>query len=132
MERRRRLSTPILERHGKIGPFFFKEAWLMLTIFIATGCGLLIVGSFVYIPPVTLIGSLSAILLVLSLARSLFIKKIDSPWYIHAWMAHAFFSPQRILAHPFPFQGEKIDFLPRTKNREKPVSQLPSKKLSDD
>ncbi|MHB9148220.1 MAG: hypothetical protein ACYC2U_07595 [Candidatus Amoebophilus sp.] len=50
MERKSRLSTHILDRHGKVGPFFFKEAWMMVTVFIASCAIILVIGGFVYIP----------------------------------------------------------------------------------
>jgi hypothetical protein len=118
MERKARVSTPILDRHGKIGPFFFKEAFLILVIFITSWCLFLILGSFIYIPPSIFFGTLASILLLVSLLRLFFIKRIDSPWYIHHWVASVFIQPKRFTPHAFPYTKERIVFLKRRANQQ--------------
>ncbi|NEJ84035.1 hypothetical protein GR268_47215, partial [Rhizobium leguminosarum] len=96
MEKGKFLSTPILDMPGEIGPFFFKEAF-----FIFLGCVLLflfmlIVALFVQISGFMLAAVPGTFVLVMSLLRFVFIKKIDSPWYIHKWIAYRFLIPKNI------------------------------------
>ncbi|MHB9146891.1 MAG: hypothetical protein ACYC2U_00240 [Candidatus Amoebophilus sp.] len=116
MERKSRLSTSILDRHGKVGPFFFKEAWMMVTVFIASCAIILVIGGFVYIPFKLILYTLGSIITILILIRFRFVKRINSPWYMHKWAAHAFFSPKRVVVHTFPFKEEKMVFIKRRKS----------------
>jgi len=93
------LTTKILDSHGKIGPFFFKEF-----IFVFLGCtslffAVLLFSLFMPVPGILLIGLPAAFLLLISLVRLLVIKKIDSPWYIHQWIARRFIRPRHIIAN---------------------------------
>lgn len=74
-------------------------------------------GSFIYIAPLTLLSIVSSFLLAVSIIRFVFVKNIDTPWYIFLWIANRFTSPKRIVAHMFPYREEKIVF---RKIRKKP------------
>lgn len=100
MERRAQLSTRILDYHGKIGPFFFKEF-----LFVFLGCTTLVllmvvlsllmeisISLFVVVP-----GSLLG---VMGLIRFFLAKRISSPWYIQKWIAQHFLRPKHIVAGP--------------------------------
>ena len=99
MEKGALLTTKILDSHGKIGPFFFKEF-----IFVFLGCtalffSVLLLSLLMPVKGILLIGLPAAFLLLISLVRFLVIKKIDTPWYIHKWIAYRFIRPQRIIAN---------------------------------
>jgi hypothetical protein len=105
------LSTPILDMPGEIGPFFFKEAF-----FIFLGCVLLflfmlIVSLFTQVSGLMLASVPGSFIVLMSLVRFVFIKKIDSSWYIHKWIAYRFLMPKNIRATSFPYKPFRLCFL---------------------
>lgn len=92
------LSTPLLDQHGKIGPFFFKEF-----IFVFLGCAFL----FFFVLLLSIVMAIQGILLLLipgtflvliGLTRFLLAKKVSSPWYIHQWVSEQFLRPKHLIA----------------------------------
>jgi hypothetical protein len=124
MERKSRLSTPILDRHGKIGPFFVKEALLLLSVILSLCTLVVMVRGFLEIRFWVFLVSLSSCLLALSIVRFFFIKKIDSPWYIHRWIARKFISPKYIVGHLFPLLEKKKVIKKRQEKLERAPKRL--------
>ena len=96
------LSTRILDYHGKIGPFFFKEF-----LFVFLGCAslfflVLLISLFMHIKGILLPFIPGTFLLIVSLLRFVFIKKVTSPWYLHKWVSQRFLRPKHILADTLP------------------------------
>ena len=109
------MSTRVLDRHGRIGPFFFKEF-----LFVTLGCAILYflileVSLFVPLKKSLLIVLPASFLTLVSLVRFIFIKKVDSPWYIHKWVAYRFLMPQSIEANSFPRKKIKLCMLIKKK-----------------
>ena len=112
-ENNKLLSTSILDHHGKIGPFFFKEF-----IFVFLGCAslfflVLLLSVFMYIKGILLLLIPGTFLLLIGLTRVLLAKKISSPWYIHKWFSQRFLRPKHILADNFSNRS-----YPKEKDRE--------------
>lgn len=120
MDRKRRISTPILEMHGKIGPLFFKEILLLFVLSSSLFFILLILGNLIYIPFLVHIGISTSILIIFGIIRLVFIKRIDSPWYIHKWIANTFIISKRLKGGIFSPKEQELIFV---KHKE------PSKKL---
>jgi len=100
-ENNKLLSTSILDHHGKIGPFFFKE---FLFVFLGCAClffFVLLLSIFMQIKGILLLLIPGTFLLLVSLIRFLLAKKISSPWYIHKWVSRQFLRPEHILADTF-------------------------------
>jgi hypothetical protein len=110
MERKKYLTTRILDTHGRIGPFFAKE---FLFVFLAT-TGLffliLLVSSFIPLPESLLIKAPVGFLLLVGFIRFFLIKKITSPWYIHQWVLHYFLKPHSIIANSLVVKRFKLCF----------------------
>lgn len=92
------LSTRILDYHGKIGPFFFKEF-----LFVFLGCAslfflVLLLSLFVHIKGILLLLIPGTFLLIVSVVRFVFIKRVTSPWYIHKWVSQRWLRPKHIRA----------------------------------
>jgi hypothetical protein len=111
MEKGQLLSTRILDTHGKIGPFFFKEFLFVFLGFSLLFFSILVIDLFIHVKRSLLLGIPGTFLLLISLLRWVFIKKIDSPWYIHKWVAYRFFKPKSIIADSLSLHQNKICFL---------------------
>jgi hypothetical protein len=115
MEKGKMMSTRVLDKHGRIGPFFFKEF-----LFVTVGCAILYfvileVSLFVPLKKSLLIVLPLSCLALVSLLRFVFIKKVDSPWYIHKWVAYRFLVPQHIKADSFARKKFKLCLLIKKK-----------------
>jgi hypothetical protein len=101
-ENNKLLSTSILDHHGKIGPFFFKE---FLFVFLGCACLfflVLLLSIFTHVKGILLLLIPGAFLLLVGVTRFLLAKKVSSPWYIHKWVSQQFLRPKHILANSFP------------------------------
>ena len=92
------LSASILDDHGKIGPFFFKEF-----LFVFLGCAglffaVLLLSVFVVINGILLLLIPGIFLALVGLVRFLLAKRITSPWYLHKWVAYRFLRPKHLTA----------------------------------
>ena len=101
-------STRILDHHGKIGPFFFKE---FLVVFL--GCAglfflVLLCSLFIEIPSSLLLLVPGSFLLVVSLIRFVLIRKVTSPWYLHKWVANRWLKPKHIRADTLKKQRSAV------------------------
>ena len=102
------LSTRILDHHGKIGPFFFKE---FLFVFLAcTSLFFLVLGAslFMDIPSSLLLLVPGTFLLVVSLIRFVLIRKAASPWYLHKWIANRWLKPKHMRADTLKKQRSAV------------------------
>jgi hypothetical protein len=95
---RKLLTTRVLDEHGKIGPFFFKESLFLFAGTILLFFIMIYVDSLLHLKRIgfLLIVIPSSFLIVVSVIRFFFIKKIESPWYIHKWAANQFLYPRHI------------------------------------
>ena len=96
--RRKLRSTRLLDHHGMIGPFFFKE---FLVVFL--GCAglffsVLLLSLFVEVHSSLLLLVPGVFLLTVSLIRFVLIRNVASPWYLHKWIAHRWLKPKHIRA----------------------------------
>ena len=91
-------SASILDHHGKIGPFFFKE---FLFVFLGCAClffAVLLVSVFVVIKGILLLLIPGLFLGLVGLLRFLLARHITSPWYLHKWVAARFLRPKHLSA----------------------------------
>jgi len=98
-------STSILDHHGKIGPFFFKEF-----IFVFLSCAtlffsVLLLSVFMYIKGILLLLIPGTFLIFVGLVRFVLAKRINSPWYMHQWVSRRFLRPRHILANTLLNRG---------------------------
>jgi hypothetical protein len=96
------LSTHILDHHGKIGPFFFKEF-----IFVFLGCTtlfflVLLLSLFIHIKGILLLLIPSTFLILIGVIRLTLAKRVASPWYMHKWVSQRILRPKHILANTLP------------------------------
>ena len=108
-ENNKLLSTRILDYHGKIGPFFFKEF-----LFVFLGCAslfflVLLISLFIPNKGILLILIPGIFLLLVSVIRFVLIKRVTSPWYIHKWVSQRFLRPKHILADSTNTSKKKLD-----------------------
>lgn len=92
------LSAKILDHHGKIGPFFFKE---FLFVFLGCAClffSVLLLSVFVVVSGIMLLLVPGVFLVFVGLIRFLLSKRITSPWYLHKWVCAHFIKPKHIIA----------------------------------
>ena len=115
------LSTRILDHHGKIGPFFFKE---FLFVFLAcTSLFFLVLGAslFMEIPSSLLLLVPGAFLFVVSLIRFVLIRKAASPWYLHKWVATRWLKPKHIRADTLKKQRSAVRNEPISTSKKDPT-----------
>lgn len=125
MNRKRRISTPILEMHGKIGPFFFKEVLLLFVLSSSLFFILLILGTLFYIPFLVHIGIPISILIIFGMIRFVFVRRIDTPWYIHKWIANTFIISKRLKGGIFTPKEQGFIFVKQKKSsRTKVISRF--------
>ena len=86
-EKDKLLSTRILDHHGKIGPFFFKEFLVVFLACVSLFFMVLLLSLFIEMNSSLLLGIPSAFLLFAGLIRFVIIQKVTSPWYLYKWMA---------------------------------------------
>ena len=86
-EKEKLLSTRILDHHGKIGPFFFKEFLVVFLACVNLFFMVLLLSLFIEMHSSLLLVVPSAFLLFAGLIRFVIIQKITSPCYLHKWMA---------------------------------------------
>lgn len=108
-ERDKLPSTRILDYHGKIGPFLFKE---FLVVFL--GCAslfflVLLMSLFISIQGILLLLIPGVFLLLMSVIRFVLVKRVTSPWYIHKWLSRRFFRARHILANHVQTSKKKLD-----------------------
>jgi hypothetical protein len=101
MEKGQLRATPLLDTHGRIGPFFFKEFFVILLGVSFLFFAVLIVDLFTPVRKSLPILVPSSFLIIVAAIRLFFIKKIDSPWYMHTWVAYRFLWPKSIKADSF-------------------------------
>ena len=94
-------SARLLDRHGKIGPFFFKEFLFVFLMCTSLFFLVLLASLFMEIPSSLLLLVPGAFLLLVSLIRFVFVRKAASPWYLHKWVANRLFKPKHIRADVF-------------------------------
>ena len=90
------LTTRVLNQHGKIGPFFFKE---FIFVFLGTSCLfflVLLLSIFVQIRGILLLLIPGAFLAIAGSIRLVFSKQVETPWYIHHWIALRGLQPRHI------------------------------------
>ena len=87
LEKDKLLSTRILDHHGKIGPFFFKEFLVVFLACVNLFFMVLLLSLFIEMNSSLLLVVPSAFLLFAGLIRFVIIQKITSPCYLHKWMA---------------------------------------------
>jgi hypothetical protein len=110
MEKGKLLTTRLLDTHGKIGPFFFKE---FLVVFL--GCAslyflVLFVSLFIPLKGILVLGVPGVFLLLVSLVRIICTRKIDSPWHVHRWFLYRFLQPGSIIADQLGSPVDKLCF----------------------
>ena len=109
------LSTRILDNHGRIGPFFFKEFLVVFLGVVLLFVGVVVLDLFIPVKRILFIAVPGSFLVLISLVRLVFIKKIDSPWYIHKWMAGYWLKPTSIKSNFMYKRTKKLCFLQKTK-----------------
>ena len=97
-EKEKLLSTRILDHHGKIGPFFFKEFLVVFLACVNLFFMVLLLSLFIDMNSSLLLVVPSAFLLFVGLIRFLIIQKVTSPWYLHKWVANRWLKPKHIRA----------------------------------
>ena len=108
------LSTRILDTHGRIGPFFFKEFLVVFLGVVLLFFGIVFLDLFIPVKRILFIAVPGSFLILISLVRFVFIKKIDSPWYIHKWIAGYWLKPNSIKADSITNRHQKLCFLQHT------------------
>ena len=97
-EKDKLLTTRILDHHGKIGPFFFKEFLVVFLVCVSLFFIVLLLSLFIEVNSSLLLGAPTAFLIFVGLIRFLIIQKVTSPWYLHKWVANRWLKPQHIRA----------------------------------
>ena len=97
-EKDKLLTTRILDHHGKIGPFFFKEFLVVFLACVSLFFMVLLLSLFIEMHSSLLLGIPSAFLLFAGLIRFVIIQKVTSPWYLHKWVANRWLKPKAIRA----------------------------------
>jgi hypothetical protein len=93
-EKDKLLTTRILDHHGKIGPFFFKEFLFVFLVCVSLFFMVLLLSLFIEMNSSLLLVVPSAFLLFVGIIRFLIILKVTSPWYLHKWVANQWLKPK--------------------------------------
>lgn len=100
-------TTSILDSHGKIGPFFLKEALVIGFVLFVLGFTMMILGSYFQIRSIVVFMVPFSFLSLVTISRYFFTKELTSPWYIQNWIALRLIWPKSILADSPSFKTRK-------------------------